>query len=1087
MFSYPCQYSRRLKTKTYLFLSVACAALVSTPAHAVTINANGTYTGSTPYDIGVDGITATIDANITTSDSPDGADGGPNNGGFGSILFDTNDHANLNITFAPGRTLQSGMGGDGGNGLNSAGGNGTRGGYALYLQGATNSTFNIGSTVIAGNGGNGGAGNGANNIGGNAGNGTSGAQISGANNTLIISGSLTGGNGGNGGNSAGTGLNGGAGQGGNGLSKGGANGTILVTSTGRLTGGNAGNPGANGSGAAGAVEDAGHGISITGFTDSLTIQQGAVLRGGSASNGAAVDGHAISIGSGIGTLSNAGILEGGETGNGRGVSLNAAVTTFENLSSGIIGLASGAGDGIFVNGSITSFSNAGLIRAGSGDGIDVTAGDTITNFTNSGSITSLSGSGILVSQQITNFNNSGTISSNTGMGLQVSNSINDFINTGTISSGSNVALRLGSGIDNTMMNTGGTITSGVTSLGSGTVNISTGVNGKFLTGGQLINSAGGNAIIITNGQTSDFTLHDIAITGNIAGGGGSQYYALTGSTTLNGNVELGTAANFLTLNNTMTGTDQMQLRATGGTLALTIGTAGNITLNSSQEAANNINTLVNNGRLAISGNKTLTVGTMSTGGAGNRWTFGLDAQNNTGKLVVTGGALDFTNSTIDINTQAGSGFIATGTDVLIADGLGAANLAGLDNKKLTDNSILLDFTLRRGDHASVTALGADNSNAYVEIERFALQELLAGTKNQNIGAVIEQIGTSGDDSLDAVQLQLQTASTVAAIDAILEQLAPPDTAPVVTATATLSNNIGNLVSDRLTVLRGAGAASDDLPNRAWLEAFGGWSDQGSRGGADGYETRNAGLTAGFDTGTLFDGGIIGLAVTYGDSTIKQHSINRPKTDSDSLIVTLYGDKALPQRSHVEAALSYGQGTNDTQRTVLGSKLTGDYDSTLINLRGKLGHTMRNDTGSFMVIPAVTASYTKIDTQAYTESGPAGLHIQGQDTDKFEIGLETTAKWSINRADGSKIEPSITAGYRVDMMDENGRTTSSFAGAPGSSAFTVSNVDAGAGTASLGAGVNFYSAGNIQVAAEYGLERKADYTAHQGRIRAGFRF
>lgn len=1041
--------------------------LWSTSAKALTINADGTYTTSTSYDIGVDNITAIIDANITVADFPDGADGGPNNGGFGGFLFDTNDRNNLNITFAAGRTMLSATGGDGGDGLNSAGGNASRGGYSLYIQNSTNSIFTIDSIIYGGNGGNGGLGNGANNIGGNGAVGTPGAQSQGAGNQFIINGSLYGGNGGNGGSSAGTGANGNAASGGSGLSATNVS-SIVVNNGAVLQGGNAGNPGSNSSGTAGTSSAGGNGISATNVT-SITINAGATLRGGASVSGS--DGNGLyTIGTALTSLINSGTIEGGDNGNGHSIFTNSPITTFTNNTTGVIGLTAGAADALNVNSTITNFNNYGTIRTGSGDGIEITAGDAITNFVNTG-----------------------TISSSSGNGMLVGNNLTDFSNSGTISSGSSVAINFTGGtIDNTLTNTGGTISSGNSSLSSGTIRYSVAFNGKTFTGGSVVNTAGGNAFYSPSGQTSAFTIQDVAITGHVAGGAGNQIYTLAGTTSLNGNIDLGAGTNTVNINGAITGNSSMFIGATsGGTLAMTVGSTGSLALNSTQASSNNITSLTNNGGISIAAGKSLSVAAMTAGSAGNTWSFGIDANNNPAQFLVTGGAVNFTNSTISINASTLTSYVSNGTDVMIADGVGAATLGAQEGALLNDNSLIANYRLRRGDHSSVSAAGADSSNVFVEIERVLLADLGVRPWLQSVGDVFEQIGETGDETLYAVQAQLLSATTSDEISNILEQLTPNSHVPVAQASLAITKSIGLSIDNRLSTVRGLSAAADELSNRFWMEAFGSASEQGARSGLNGYSAQASGVSVGFDTDKIASNTagntVLGAAITYGTGQVKLDSIASASTDIENILFTVYGEYALTPKTQGLLVASLGHGWNDTKRSVLAQPVTGDYDSNHYALGGRLSHRFASLDHGFAFIPAIVANYSYISTEDYAETGPAALNIQGSNSHKLDVGLETEWKWDISTESGAKIQPSLKAGYRYDVLDDQSATQASFAGVTSANIFQVDSVNAGQGTAMLGAGFRLYTVDNLEFTAGYSVERKAGFVGHEGRIRAGWRF
>lgn len=1059
----------------------ARAQTVITTSSTYSVDTTGTV-GNTAVRVTASNINVILDANINGADGPNGANGGANNGTIGYSAVG-NTMVGTTLTLNAGKTFRGGNGGNGGNGAGTNGGNGVVGGVGLTTS-ANNNNFFVNGTVIGGDGGNGGAGNGGNNQGGSGGQGGSGITVGGSDGAtnVTITSTITGGNGGNGGTSVGSANNAAGGLGGNAMSVSNAMNNILITGTAVMTGGNGGAVGTGGGGSAGTAGGAGDALINQIGVNNITIQQGAILTGGSAVafNGSAYQNTGI-----VDTLINGGTMIGGNNGTGAAIKARANITNFTNQSTGVIGHETGSGSGLFVfNGTgpatISSLINQGIIQSASGDAILMSANNVISSLNNTGTIRGVT----------------------TGRAINLSGILSDLTNSGLISSGTGPAIDIlaGSTIDPTITNTGGTITSATVSGTSGTIAYATDLGGTSITGGSITNTGGGNAIYSATTQTGALTLQDVNISGTIRGGANVQNITLAGSTALNGNLDLGAGANIFTLNGNYTGTSNFG--ATAGTLAFNIGSAANATLNAVQAASNNITTLTaasngrlqlnqnftasgaitNNGTIGIAAGKVLTAATMNAGTAGNQWTFDIDGGGTAGTLILTGGNIDFTNSAVAVN--AASNLLSSGTDILIADGTTAATLASLNGTRAVGSSATLSYRIYRGDSANITAPGADASRVYVEVDKTALSTLPLPSNAQGIGAVFDRIGTTTDTSLSALQLRVQNAGSVDDINTILTDLLPAETAPVITTASSLRHDVQTVVSGRMSYLRGASAAADNLSNRFWMEGFGRIGHHNTRQGTTGYQTKSNGVSVGADSDEILDNSIIGAAMTLSFSDID--SSDDSKTDITGRSLTLYADRALTDRTRIGATLGYGQSVNESYRTVLGAPVTGKYNADYWSAGAMAEHRIPMGTGAFLT-PGVSVNYDYLAMDGYTERGPAALTIQDHDTDLLELGVKSDARWISETANGAKIEPYLTIGFRYNALDPGTKTTANFAASPAAGTFVTTADGPSRGTITLGGGVDFYSNLNWEISAGYTMERQSDFLSHQGRVRASLRF
>jgi outer membrane autotransporter protein len=124
---------------------------------------------------------------------------------------------------------------------------------------------------------------------------------------------------------------------------------------------------------------------------------------------------------------------------------------------------------------------------------------------------------------------------------------------------------------------------------------------------------------------------------------------------------------------------------------------------------------------------------------------------------------------------------------------------------------------------------------------------------------------------------------------------------------------------------------------------------------------------------------------------------------------------------------------------------------------------------------------------YTETGAgnAGLRVDQDSLNVFELGVGVTAAWQYETASGMDVEPSLHAGYRYDLVGDEVESTNRFIG--GGQAFNTQGADPARSTFNAGAGLKLFTTDNWEFSANYDFEFKSDYDAHSGYLRAGVKF
>jgi uncharacterized protein with beta-barrel porin domain len=223
----------------------------------------------------------------------------------------------------------------------------------------------------------------------------------------------------------------------------------------------------------------------------------------------------------------------------------------------------------------------------------------------------------------------------------------------------------------------------------------------------------------------------------------------------------------------------------------------------------------------------------------------------------------------------------------------------------------------------------------------------------------------------------------------------------------------------------ASAAASSAKNGGTLNALGGGADLASSGAAqtaarpsyrfwmEGYGLRSKTGAQNTFTGDERKtyGGIAGLGVTLPSGWSAGVSFDQGQTKID---VT-----GLPQSSRIDlsqfggniayetgpwtftAAAIYGTGDVKASRTDTGGLISAKYD---VNLWGTIGEisyywSTGTETAAWRVVPKIGLDFTRIEIDAFTESGGAiPIIATAQNTERFRgfAGVEVGYSWLVNR-------------------------------------------------------------------------------------------
>jgi len=1039
--------------------------------------------------------------------------------------------------------ITGGVGGEGGSptGVTSIGGVGGYGGNGIHLSTtASDAAVTITANVTGGAGGDSGAGTVVANaaVGGLGGDGI---RVEGSTETITITGATTAVTGGASGNSilgtssalAVTGTHGGSGIE---LDEGTGD---VITNAGIIKGG-AGGAGVTAglSGIAVNIDEAGSSLvalTNTGTIGDATTQTSSALyiggqltslnNTGTIVNNATGTSNATVVIAGDqagNNLTNAGIIKNASTSNSAyAIEISSAQTgdTIINSSTGAIS-AIGAGTSSaptatavhFGNASALAFTNQGSIVGNITDaGINATPtftnsgtilGNIVLTDTNIKSITLTSGSVTGVGVAVSTIDlagvagnnvvsqSGGTVTGTSQGALLFGTGTNSFTQTGgTLSSlaGSATAVAITGGGGNTTLTLGGGSIIGVTDLGAGANVIN--VNGAFTTDGMV--EATGGSIALTSEAGGTFNVANAVTVGTGA-------VATSGSGIIN--VETGGS---IVTSGAVT---------TAGTGGITL-SGGNLTTTGA---------LTNNAAVIINPGSTLTAATQ-TAGTGT-YDFSVKSTSGTvtgGLLTLTGGGLTMSGSTIKGLVAGGSGTIATGSVVEVASG--SAPVVSLPNGGTSNTAVsvasgtdLYEFQYALGTNATV--LAADPTATANQIYLIVTPNpVIAGLSNNDnaVNTALSSFGgegvsaTPGETQLNTIIGKIGAETTAAAVHADLQHLTPTVDGGARMAALNVVGETQDIATNRMIALRdgdplsGVAAGASSHGASMWYEGYGQHAVQQEMDDVNGYKATTWGGAVGVD-GVLSQesGSIIGIAFNYGHSAVDSDNANSTVTDLGNYGVNTYGTFYLTPHMFLNGQLGFAYNSITSYRhdaDLAGDTAEGRDHSSQYSSKFDLGRDFpaggQEVSSEYVVAPMtltpdVSAAYTYLDTQGYTEKGAGGADntVAGNGQSLLNLGVGGTITWNIKDNDaGSMMKPSLHAGYSYDAINSRVQTASSFTGDPASNIFITEGASPARNIFDAGAKFVYMSAANWDLSANYDFQAKQDYKSNTGELRATTHF
>ena len=624
-------------------------------------------------------------------------------------------------------------------------------------------------------------------------------------------------------------------------------------------------------------------------------------------------------------------------------------------------------------------------------------------------------------------------------------------------------LNASSKLDISATNVGGAVSNkGTLTLSAGTLGQAVSGSGKTIINGAVVsNAAISNKITINSGKSLQIAANNIgntvtnAGTLTLTGGELSKVINGAGSVVINGNVMAASAINNpITVNaskslqisagnirNTVSNAGTLMLL--GGTLSREISGAGNVQIAGTTNISGSFNSLTGTTSL-ISGSLTLTGDT----------TFNKTLNVNAGALNLGVQQLNVNQvnfaagSQLNVTLSKENGVLKVGK-ISANDSITVASDAVL-------NFILSDFSIQKGHSETFTVLAADGSLTdnftMAENGRYTFSKVSDGVYrvrgDLSAGEIVTQQGGNANNSAVADAWDLmdtsdptsgEIARTLAGLSTdgsraqeyqeALTALAPEEKPMVSSVSNDNVRSVFNAVSTRLSNLRSM--SYSNTTNQQMRRSISNMTDiKGRSGGAryrnsgsyfgsfwgqglynyaklnkkQGFESNLAGGAVGADIG--FGNVKLGIGASYTAGSVDGF---RRETDIKNYSAFVYGEYHNPSGFFINAAGSYGLSEYKEKKTVLNTKVKGNYDVNTVGAQASIGW----DFNGF--IPEAGIRYSKFEQEKYTDSAGQTVDKTSGKTMTGVVGATISPKYRIKG--NTYFEPSVRLAAAYDFKTD----------------------------------------------------------------------
>jgi uncharacterized protein YhjY with autotransporter beta-barrel domain len=274
------------------------------------------------------------------------------------------------------------------------------------------------------------------------------------------------------------------------------------------------------------------------------------------------------------------------------------------------------------------------------------------------------------------------------------------------------------------------------------------------------------------------------------------------------------------------------------------------------------------------------------------------------------------------------------------------------------------------------------------------------------------------------------------------------------------------------------AGSGDRSPRAaglWLRAFGQKGDRDSNNGANGFEYDLSGIAIGLDR-RFSDRVSAGVSLATAGSNVKADN-NMSDGDVDSRFLSAYASY-FDNRLYVNGTLSVGRNDYDTRRNMIIGMVTTPLTS---NHKGditaaSIGTGRYYAIGRWWADPFAYLQYTRLEEDGFTENGSgAGLNVASRATDALVSTVGVRFSRIIESGNGGAWIPEATLGWVHDFAIDDQLINASYIDAPDAT-FAVGSEPMDKNGTAVGLGIGYRTAGGFSSLLKYTGEFRGNFDA-----------
>ncbi len=343
---------------------------------------------------------------------------------------------------------------------------------------------------------------------------------------------------------------------------------------------------------------------------------------------------------------------------------------------------------------------------------------------------------------------------------------------------------------------------------------------------------------------------------------------------------------------------------------------------------------------------------------------------------------------------------------------------------------------------------------------------LTGTV-QAIGTVHGAVGEAGFDQVDRFSRRLLQAGLD---DRAFVGSAPPGSGPLAYAEAPDPGPIGAMLARKGP----AGSLENPSPWHAWAEGYGYAARQWQSGALPGNVRDAVGVNGGLGY-DLLQNFRLGLAFDFGGSKIDSDAVGEHANVNLSQLA-LYGAwRSGPSCAAFAATYGWGSASSTVAPIGLGATASSNQTLTTASLSGETGYHIPMD--AFILTPTLGASWTHVETGAFTEAGSA-LALTGP-SDSYNrvkgwLGLQGDASIDLS---GSKL--ALMAYSRALLLGGDHALDLPVTFVGSTTPLTIDGANTGTFGVDLGAAASYRIAPNAELFATYDLRLRNRFMSQTG--------